>query len=108
MTVWCTQKAMGMLFDSSIDNRGLHLKNIYDSGELEEKATTEIFSVVRQEGSGEVTRSLHFYNLDAVISVGLISSVSYPIAYQCPFYALPRRRIGTRCSLPCQPNLCWA
>ena len=35
-TVWCTQKAMGMLFDCSTDNIGLHLKNIYASGELEE------------------------------------------------------------------------
>ncbi len=69
-TVWCTQKAMGMLFDCSTDNIGLHLKNIYDSGELDEKATTEKISVVRQEGSREVNRTLQFYNLDAVISVG--------------------------------------
>ena len=61
---------MGMLFDSSTDNISLHLRNIYDSGELEEKATTEKISVVRQEGTREVNRSLHFYNLDAVISVG--------------------------------------
>lgn len=69
-TVWCTQKVMGMLFDCSTDNIGLHLKKIYDSGELEEKATTEKISVVRQEGSREVNRTLQFYNLDAVISVG--------------------------------------
>ena len=69
-TVWCTQKAMGMLFDCSTDNISLHLRNIYDSGELEEKATTEKISVVRQEGTREINRSLHFYNLDAVISVG--------------------------------------
>ena len=73
---------MGMLFDSSTDNRGLHLKYIYDSGELEEKATTEIFSVVRKKESREVNRSLKFYNLDAVICVGLISSVSSPIDIQ--------------------------
>ena len=41
-----------------------------DSGELDEKATTEKISVVRQEGAREVSRSLQFYNLDAVISVG--------------------------------------
>ena len=69
-TVWCTQKAMGMLFDCSTDNIGLHLKNIYASEELEEKATTEKISVVRQEGTREVTRLLQFYNLDAIISVG--------------------------------------
>lgn len=69
-TIWCTQKVMSMLFNYSTDNTGLHLKNIYDSGELDEKATTEKFSVVRQEGAREVSRSLQFYNLDAVISVG--------------------------------------
>ena len=61
---------MGMLFDCSTDNIGLHLKNIYASEELEEKATAEKISVVRQEGTREVTRLLQFYNLDAVISVG--------------------------------------
>ena len=69
-TVWCTQRAMGMLFDCSSDNIGLHLKNIYESGELIESATAEKISVVRHEGSREVNRSLQFYNLDAVISVG--------------------------------------
>ena len=34
-TVWCTQKAESMLFDSSADNIGLHLKNIYASEDLE-------------------------------------------------------------------------
>ena len=69
-TVWCTQKAMGMLFDCSTDNIGLHLKNIYESRELQEGATAEKISVVRQEGERMVNRSLQFYNLDAVISVG--------------------------------------
>ena len=69
-TVWCTQKAMGMLFDCSTDNIGLHLKNIYESGELQEGATAEKISVIRQEGERMVKRSLQFYNLDAVISVG--------------------------------------
>ena len=69
-TIWCTQKAMGMLFDCSSDNIGLHLKNIYESGELQEGATAEKISVVRQEGERMVKRSLQFYNLDAVISVG--------------------------------------
>ena len=69
-TVWCTQKAMGMLFDCSTDNVGLHLKNIYESGELKEMATAEKISVVRQEGNRDVNRSLQFYNLDAIISVG--------------------------------------
>ena len=69
-TVWCTQKAMGMLFDCSSDNIGVHLGNIYETGELDKEATTEKISVVRQEGGRDVNRTLQFYNLDAVISVG--------------------------------------
>ena len=69
-TVWATQKAMGMLFDCSADNIGLHLKNIYDTNELNKEATTEKISVVQQEGTREVRRNTLFYNLDAIISVG--------------------------------------
>ena len=69
-TVWCTQKAMGMLFDCSTDNIGLHLKNIFASGELDKASVTEKISVVRQEGNRTVNRTLQFYNLDAAISVG--------------------------------------
>ena len=68
--VWCTQKAMAMLFDCSADNVGLHLRNIYESGELKEEATAEKISVVRQEGNRSVKRSLQFYSLDAIIAVG--------------------------------------
>lgn len=39
-TIWATQKAMAMLFDCSTDNIGLHLKNIFKSGELEESSVT--------------------------------------------------------------------
>ena len=69
-TVWCTQKAMGMLFDCTSDNISVHLQNIYDTDELKKEATTEKISVVRREGNRDVNRTLQFYNLDAVISVG--------------------------------------
>ena len=69
-TVWATQKAMAVLFDCSADNIGLHLKNIYDTNELNKKATAEKISVVQQEGVREVRRNTLFYNLDAIISVG--------------------------------------
>lgn len=69
-TVWCTQKAMAQLFDCSSDNIGLHLKNIYETGELAREATTENFSVVQNEGERQVNRKLKFYNLDAIICVG--------------------------------------
>ena len=69
-TVWLNQRQMSVLFDTSSDNVGLHLKNIYAERELLEEATTEDFSVVRQEGNRQVRRSVRHYNLDAIISVG--------------------------------------
>jgi hypothetical protein len=69
-TVWLTQRQMADLFDSSTDNIGLHLKNTFESNEIEESATTEDFSVVQTEGSRRVRRQVKHYNLDAIISVG--------------------------------------
>jgi len=61
---------MSDLFETSTDNIGLHLKNIYQSDELTEESTAEDFSVVRLEGKRRVQRTLKHYNLDAIISVG--------------------------------------
>ena len=69
-TIWVTQRGMAELFGCTSDNISLHLKNIYADGELSEISTTEDFSVVQSEGSRQVTRSVRFYNLDAIISVG--------------------------------------
>ena len=69
-TVWLSQKQMAELFDKDSDTIGLHLRNVYKSGELEEFSTTEKYSVVRQEGKRKVKRQIKFYNLDAIISVG--------------------------------------
>lgn len=69
-TIWASQKAIATLFDCSTDNVSLHLKNIFESGELTQEATTEKISVVQKEGNREVTRSVLFYKLDAIISVG--------------------------------------
>ena len=69
-TLWITQSQMAELFATSADNISLHLINIYKDNELDETATAEDFSVVRQEGVRRVTRQLKHYNLDAIISVG--------------------------------------
>lgn len=69
-TIWLTQRAMAELFACSPDNISLHLKNIYSEGELLESATSEDFSVVQFEGTRQVKRTLRFYNLDTIISVG--------------------------------------
>jgi len=69
-TVWLSQKQMAQLFDKDTDTVGLHLKNIYKSGELDEVSTTEESSVVQLEGKRNVKRNIKLYNLDAIISVG--------------------------------------
>lgn len=69
-TLWLSQKEMAELFARDSDTIGLHLKNIYAEQELEEKATTEFFSVVQTEGPRRVSRQIKFYNLDAILSVG--------------------------------------
>jgi len=69
-TVWLTQAAMAELFGCSTDNISLHLQNIFENGELRLEATTEDFSVVRQEGMRQVSRNLKHYNLDVAIAVG--------------------------------------
>ena len=71
-TVWATQKAMAQLFDYSTDNIGLHLKNIFKSGELVEDSVTEKNSATAADGKNYMTK---FYNLDAIISVGYRTSV---------------------------------
>lgn len=68
--LWMTQKAMAELFDTGIDNINVHLKNIYDSNELDKDSTIEENSIVQKEGNRQVKRSVKFYNLDVVISVG--------------------------------------
>lgn len=66
-TLWMTQKIMGVLFDCSTDNVGLHLKNIFNSGELDKNSVTEDFSATASDGK---IYKMKFYNMDAVISVG--------------------------------------
>jgi len=69
-TVWLTQREMAELFDASTDNIGLHLKNLYEDGELSREATTEESSVVQMEGTREVQRHVTLHNLDAMLAVG--------------------------------------
>ncbi len=69
-TVWLTQKLMAELFQTTVPNINMHLKNIFEEGELDPKATIKDFLIVRLEASREVSRQIEFYNLDAIISVG--------------------------------------
>jgi hypothetical protein len=69
-TVWLTQAMIAELFQTTPQNITIHLKSIYDEGELTEEATCKDFLQVQQEGARRVQRTRKFYNLDVIISVG--------------------------------------
>ena len=69
-TVWLSQKMMAKLFDVTIPTVNEHLKNIYQSKELNEDSTIRKFRIVQNEADRNVQRDIDFYNLDAIISVG--------------------------------------
>ena len=69
-TIWATQAQIAELFETTVQNIILHLKNIYNEKELEKKATCKEFLQVQIEGNRSVKRSIEFYNLDAIIAVG--------------------------------------
>ena len=68
-TVWLTQKEMALLFEVSIDNISLHIKNILKENELD-ISTVEESSIVQSEGKRKVHRAIKIYNLDMIISIG--------------------------------------
>ncbi len=61
---------MAELFGVNTPAISKHLSNIYEEGELEPSATVSKMEIVQTEGARQVTRTVDFYNLDAVISVG--------------------------------------
>lgn len=69
-TVWLTQQLMAELFQTSVPNISMHVRNIFEEGELTPEATVKKFLTVRREGRRDVRRELEFYNLDMIISVG--------------------------------------
>lgn len=69
-TFWLTQKTMSQLFEVDLRTISYHLKEIYDSEELETDRTIQKNWIVQKEGSRDVRREVTFYNLDAIIAVG--------------------------------------
>ena len=69
-TFWLSQKKMAELFGVESNTVTYHLKEIYQSGELEQVSTTRKIRVVQKEGNRDVSRDVDFYNLDAIIAVG--------------------------------------
>ena len=69
-SVWMTQKTMAELYQTTTQNITLHIKNIYEDGELEIDSTCKEYLQVQNEGDREVQRSRKFYNLDMILAVG--------------------------------------
>jgi len=69
-TIWLTQAQIVTLFSTSKANVSEHIKQIYQSGELEIDATVRKFRTVQVEGNRSVTRNTDHYNLDMIISIG--------------------------------------
>jgi len=61
-TIWLSQKMMAALFDVTVPTINVHLKNIYESGELTRDATIRKYLTVQIEGDREVSRTLDYYN----------------------------------------------
>jgi len=69
-TVWLTQAQMVDLFQTTKQNISLHIRNVFEEGELQEFSTVKEYLTVQTEGKRIVNRNITFYNLDVIISVG--------------------------------------
>ncbi len=67
---WLNQKRMADIFQVDVRTVNEHLKNIFESGELQQVSTVRKFRIVQTEGKREVEREIEFYHLDAIIAVG--------------------------------------
>lgn len=89
-TVWLSQQQIAELFQTSRENITMHLRNVFDEGEVDREATCKDFLQVRREGARTVRRTVSHYNLDAVISVGY--RVKSKVATQFRIWATERLR----------------
>lgn len=69
-TVWLNQNQMAELFQTTKQNISLHIRNIFEEGELDENSTVKDYLTVQLEGKRRVKRPTQYYNLDVIISVG--------------------------------------
>lgn len=67
---WLTQKSMSKLFEVEVNTINYHLKEIFETHELEENRTIRKIRTVQKEGNREVSREISFYSLDVIIAVG--------------------------------------
>lgn len=79
--IWLTQKAMAELFETTISNISMHIKNIYEENQLVQNRTIKKSLMVQKEGEREIKREVLSYNLDVIIAV----RVSYQFQESCRF-----------------------
>ena len=89
-TVWLNQQQIADLFGTSRENITMHLRHVFDEGEIDPAATCKDFLRVRQEGTRTVQRKVTHYNLDVIISVGY--RVKSKVATQFRIWATERLR----------------
>ncbi|MEK7451176.1 MAG: virulence RhuM family protein [Patescibacteria group bacterium] len=81
-TVWLTQNSLAELFQTTKNNISLHVKNIFEEGELTQNATVKKYLTVQKEGARAVARDIEYYNLDLIISVGYRVKSSIATAFR--------------------------
>jgi hypothetical protein len=69
-TVWLSQKQMAALFQNTVPNINMHIRNIYKKKELDKKPTIKESLIVQKEGKRLISRKVDLYNPDVIISVG--------------------------------------
>ena len=104
-TVWLTQAMIAELYQTTVPNVNIHLKNIYDTGELTEAATIKEYLIVRQEGSRQVSRKVLHYNLEAILAVSY--RVQSPRGVQFRQWATARLHEYLVNTTPSPSGGCW-
>jgi death-on-curing family protein len=69
-TVWLNRQQLAQLFERDIKTIGKHINNVFIENELDKESTVAKFATVQKEGARYIERSIDFYNLDVIISVG--------------------------------------
>ncbi len=80
--IWMTQASLAELFQTSIANISMHIRNIYKAGELSEESTIKLDLKVQKEGSRTVKRAIKFYNLRMIIAIGMRAKSSAATSFR--------------------------
>lgn len=69
-TLWVSLNQLAQLFETDKSGISRHIKNIFDTNELDQKSTVAKIATVQNEGGRKVQRKIAYYNLDIILSVG--------------------------------------